>query len=185
MSIDPWIMEAVNKGDCFIKVKGRHTWPQTVAPSISRFSNWFLIRGNGPRLFCYKYSTFLLFLLSVTLPFFCSYFTCLFLHMPLSSISTILFLIFILSYFYPLLMSRDSSVGIATGYGLDDGGVGVRVPVGSRIFFSPRRPDRLWGPPSLLSNRYRGREADHSPPLVPEVKKTWIYTSTPPYAFMS
>jgi hypothetical protein len=31
--------------------------------------------------------------------------------------------------------SRDSAVGIATGYGLDDGWVGVRVPVGSR--FSP------------------------------------------------
>jgi hypothetical protein len=26
--------------------------------------------------------------------------------------------------------SRDSSVGIATGYGLDDQGDGVRVPVG-------------------------------------------------------
>jgi hypothetical protein len=26
--------------------------------------------------------------------------------------------------------SRDSAVGIATGYGLDDGGVGVWVPVG-------------------------------------------------------
>jgi hypothetical protein len=26
--------------------------------------------------------------------------------------------------------SRDSSVGIATGYGLEEGGVGVRVPVG-------------------------------------------------------
>jgi hypothetical protein len=52
--------------------------------------------------------------------------------------------------------SRDSSVGIATGYGLDDRGVGVRVPVRSRIFFSPRRPDRLWGPPNLLSNGYGG-----------------------------
>jgi hypothetical protein len=29
--------------------------------------------------------------------------------------------------------SRDNVVGIATGYGLDDLGVGVRVPVGSRI----------------------------------------------------
>jgi hypothetical protein len=37
---------------------------------------------------------------------------------------------------------RDSVVGITTGYGLDDRGVGVRVPVGLRIFFSPRRPDR-------------------------------------------
>jgi hypothetical protein len=30
--------------------------------------------------------------------------------------------------------------GIATGYGLDDRGVGVRVPVESRIFSFPRRP---------------------------------------------
>jgi hypothetical protein len=47
-------------------------------------------------------------------------------------------------------------VGIAAGYGLDDRGVGVRVPVGSRIFSSPRCLDRLWGPPSLLSNGYWG-----------------------------
>jgi hypothetical protein len=51
--------------------------------------------------------------------------------------------------------SRDSAVGIASGYGLDDQEVGVRVPVGSRIF-SPRRPDRLWGPPRLLANVYTG-----------------------------
>jgi hypothetical protein len=50
-----------------------------------------------------------------------------------------------------LCRSRDSVVGIATGYGLDDRGVGVRVPVGSRIFYCPRSPDRLWGPPNLLS----------------------------------
>jgi hypothetical protein len=53
------------------------------------------------------------------------------------------------------VMSRDSSVGIATGYGLDGRRVGVRVPVGPRIFSSPHRPDRLWGPPSLLPNGYR------------------------------
>jgi hypothetical protein len=52
--------------------------------------------------------------------------------------------------------SRNSTVSIAIGYGLDDRGVGVQFPVGSRIFSSPRRPDRLWGPPSLLSNGYRG-----------------------------
>jgi hypothetical protein len=40
-------------------------------------------------------------------------------------------------------VSRDSVVGIATSYGLDDRGVGIRVPVGSRIFSSPDRPDRL------------------------------------------
>jgi hypothetical protein len=50
---------------------------------------------------------------------------------------------------------RDSVAGIETGYGLDDRGVGVRVPIGSRIFSSPRRPDRLWGPPNFLSNGYR------------------------------
>jgi hypothetical protein len=35
--------------------------------------------------------------------------------------------------------SYDSAVGIATGYGLDDRGIAVRVPVGSRMFFT-RRP---------------------------------------------
>jgi hypothetical protein len=41
--------------------------------------------------------------------------------------------------------SRDSAVGIASGYELDGRGVGVRVPVGSRMFSSSRRPDRFWG----------------------------------------
>jgi hypothetical protein len=52
--------------------------------------------------------------------------------------------------------SRDSVISIATSYGLDVQGVGVRVAVGSRIFSSPAGPDRLWGPPNLLSNEYLG-----------------------------
>jgi hypothetical protein len=36
--------------------------------------------------------------------------------------------------------SRHSPVGIATGYRLDDRGVRVRIPVGSRIFPSVYRP---------------------------------------------
>jgi hypothetical protein len=73
---------------------------------------------------------------------------------------------------------------------LDDRGVGVRVPVGLKIFTSPHRPDRLWDPPNLVSIVYlealspglkrQGREADHSPPTSAEAKKTWIYETTPP-----
>jgi hypothetical protein len=83
----------------------------------------------------------------------------------------------------------ESEVGTVTGYGLADRGVGVRVPVGSRIFSSPRRPvlgptqpPFLWVPGALSPGVKRpGREADHSPPTSAEVKKTWIYTSSPPY----
>jgi hypothetical protein len=52
---------------------------------------------------------------------------------------------------------RDSAVGIATGYGRDDRGVGVRVPVGSRMFSSPRCPNRLCGAPSSFP---AGKAAD-------------------------
>jgi hypothetical protein len=52
--------------------------------------------------------------------------------------------------------SLDGVVGIATRYRLDDREVGVRVPIASRILSSPRRPDRFWGPPSLLFNGYQG-----------------------------
>jgi hypothetical protein len=52
--------------------------------------------------------------------------------------------------------SRDSAIGIATGHELDDQEVEVRVPVGSKIFSSPCRLNRLWGPPNLLSNGHRG-----------------------------
>jgi hypothetical protein len=48
-----------------------------------------------------------------------------------------------LEQIFEYITSRDSVVGIATSYGLDDQGVGIRVPVGSRMFSSPNRPDRL------------------------------------------
>jgi hypothetical protein len=35
--------------------------------------------------------------------------------------------------------NQDSLVGIATCYGLDDKGVGLRVPIGSRIFCTSSR----------------------------------------------
>jgi hypothetical protein len=73
--------------------------------------------------------------------------------------------------------------------GVDCWGIEVRVPVRSRIFTSPYRPDRLWCPVgtggSFPGVKRQGREGDHSPPTNAEVKKTWIYTSTPPYAFIA
>jgi hypothetical protein len=42
------------------------------------------------------------------------------------------------------------------GYGLDDWGVKLQAPLGSRLFSSPRCPDWLWGPPNLLSIGYWG-----------------------------
>jgi hypothetical protein len=102
---------------------------------------------------------------------------------------------FILSYEHigftiPNSRSWDSSVGIVTGYGLEDRGVGVRVSLGSRIFSPPRRqgpalgpmkPPIQWVPEDPSPGVKRpAREADHSPPSSDEVKKMWIYTSTAP-----
>jgi hypothetical protein len=72
-------------------------------------------------------------------------------------------------------MSRFSAVGIATGYGLDDRGVGVPVPVGPRVLTSPYRPYRLFNPSHVMvTGGSPGREADHSLPTSAEVNKTWI-----------
>jgi hypothetical protein len=106
------------------------------------------------------------------------------LHYPVINFNFILFI---------TKLSRDSAVGIATGYGVDDRGVGVRVPVGSIIFSTSSRPALgliqapiQWIPGTLSPGVKRpGREPGHSPPTTAEVKKMCIYTSTPPYAFMA
>jgi hypothetical protein len=56
----------------------------------------------------------------------------------------------------------------------------------SRPALEPTHPPLHLAPEALSSGVKRpGREADHSPPASAEVKKMWIYTSTPPYAFMT
>jgi hypothetical protein len=76
--------------------------------------------------------------------------------------------------------SRDSAVGIATGYGLDDRGVGVRVLVGPKGFLlSMSYRPALWPTQPLIQwvtgKKRPGCEADHSPPTSAEVKNTRIY----------
>jgi hypothetical protein len=85
--------------------------------------------------------------------------------------------------------SRDRVVGIATGYGLDDGEDRSSSPgrvknllfsTSSRPALGSTQPSIQWVPGSLsLGVRRPGREADHSPPAGAEVKKMWIYTSNP------
>jgi hypothetical protein len=84
---------------------------------------------------------------------------------------------------------------MATGYVLDGRGFAVRVPVGRKIFILSTSSKPVLGltqppiqcapgplPPGV---RRPGHEADTSAPASAEVKKMWIYTSTPPYVFMA
>jgi hypothetical protein len=85
--------------------------------------------------------------------------------------------------------SRDSSVGIVLGYGLDDRGSRVRFPAGGGNFSLLNRVQNGSGAhpasypmgtrSSFLGVKRPGREADNSPPSSAEANE-WIYTSTPP-----
>jgi hypothetical protein len=56
----------------------------------------------------------------------------------------------------------------------------------SRPALGSTQPHILWVQGALSPGvKLRGHEADNSPPASVEVKKMWIYTSTPPYAFMA
>jgi hypothetical protein len=84
-------------------------------------------------------------------------------------------------------MTRDSSVGIAAGYGLDDRGINnFLFSTSSRPALGPTEPPIQWIPWAVSPGVKRPwRETDHSPPASAEFKKMWIYTFTPPYAFMA
>jgi hypothetical protein len=74
------------------------------------------------------------------------------------------------------------SVGIVTGYGLDSRGVGLRVPVGARCFFTLSRPVlRPTQPPIQLAPGLKrpGREADRSAPSSAQVKNGGVTPSLP------
>jgi len=79
-------------------------------------------------------------------------------------------------------MGRDSSVGIATRYGLEVRGSN---PGGSEIFRI--RPDRPWCPPRMGTGSFpgvkrTGRGVDHSPPSSAEVKERvelYLHSSGP------
>jgi hypothetical protein len=97
-----------------------------------------------------------------------------------------------LRWFWVRSQDWDGVVSIATGYGLDDQEVRVWVPVVSKIFstssgltLGSTQHTIKWVPGALSPGVKRpGRESDRSPPASAEVNKRWIYTSTPPYAFM-
>jgi hypothetical protein len=86
-----------------------------------------------------------------------------------------------------------SAVDIATGYWLDDRGVGVPSPGRVNNFLSSMSSRPVLGfiqPPiqwilGVISPVVKQpvHEGDHSPPASAEVKKMWIYTFTPPYTF--
>jgi hypothetical protein len=87
--------------------------------------------------------------------------------------------------------NRDSSVGIATGYGLDCLG---SVPFRGKVFLSSTTSRLILGPTQppiqwiqwVLSTRAKryGREADHLILSSANVKEWWNHTTTPQYIFM-
>jgi hypothetical protein len=81
--------------------------------------------------------------------------------------------------------SRNSSVGIALEYGLDDRGHRVQFPAGAGNFSLHHRIQNGSGAhptsyPMGTRGSFPGGEADHSPPSSAEVKNAWSYSSTPP-----
>jgi hypothetical protein len=56
----------------------------------------------------------------------------------------------------------------------------------STTALGPTQPPITWVPRALfLGVKRPGREADHSPHLVPRSNSDWSYNSTPQYAFMA
>jgi hypothetical protein len=86
----------------------------------------------------------------------------------------------IVCLFYSFILTvknRCSSFGIATGYGLDHSGSGVRFLARA---LRPTQPPVQWVPGALFPGVKRpGRGANHSPSSRAGVKNAWSYTFTP------
>jgi hypothetical protein len=90
-------------------------------------------------------------------------------------------------YLISIIKSRDSSVGTATGYGLDDP---IRFPAGAgnfslRYHFQTGYRAHTTSCPMATGGffpwvRRPGHEADNSSPSSAGIKNAWNYTSTPP-----
>jgi hypothetical protein len=91
------------------------------------------------------------------------------------------------------LLSENEGAGIAqSGWTTRRGGSSspgriknFRFSISSRPALRSTQPPIKWVPGALPGVTRQGREADHSPPTSAEVKKMWMYTSTPLYVFMA
>jgi hypothetical protein len=91
---------------------------------------------------------------------------------------------------FKIILPSGSSGSIVSDYGLDDRG---SIPdIGRVFFFQTLCPDRHWGPPSLLYNRYQGVLSlgvkrgqgvtlTTHPHLLPRSRMSRSYTSSPPW----
>jgi hypothetical protein len=88
-----------------------------------------------------------------------------------------------------------NAIGIVTGYGIDNQGArrsssgrvkNFHFSISSRSALgSTQCPIQRAQGAVFLEVQKPGRETDHPAPTSAEVKKTWICTSAPPYAFMT
>jgi hypothetical protein len=83
-----------------------------------------------------------------------------------------------------ILWGRDSSVGIATRYGLDGTGIeplcGRNFPHPFRPALGPTQSPLQWVPGLFPGGESAGRGVDHPYHLAPMLKKEYSYTSTSP-----
>jgi hypothetical protein len=100
-------------------------------------------------------------------------------------------MVWVITFYKVSRGSRVSSVSIVSDYGLDDRAIWVRSTAGAKDFSSslcvqtdsgahPASCTIGTGSPFPGGKARPGRDADHSPHLVPRSKMSRSYTSSPP-----